>query len=241
MIKTSKISIVIMSAISALLAISLILNADVNEQTVGVMHTVNDVEVDETDISVGYSPWGNLDEVEHELLTTWIRIIEAGIPIYASPWVYGIPFAIDSDAPTYQNNEVNTTIAPWDFTESRVVYMDELIENSTEYGFTEETTSDYFDRPFFGITGLSINEHLLEAYNLPSIGVLVDTVMEDSGAENAGIKPSDIIVGFNNIKITTMEQLWDAIGDCNIGDKITIDLYRNELSMQVEVVLGSVP
>jgi len=208
--KTSKIIIVIMSAITALLAISLISNAQLSEQTIGVTNAVYDTEIDETDISASYSSWENsdCDELNFEnldydkvhFLAHLRRITASGV-------------GVDNEPPTNQK---------------------------TEYSFKEETT-DYFDRPFLGITGISINEHIVETYNLSSIGVLVESVMEDSAAKNADIKPLDIIVGFNDIKITTMEQLWDAIGRCNIGDKITIDLYRNELSMQFEVVLGSVP
>jgi beta-lactamase regulating signal transducer with metallopeptidase domain len=130
----------------------------------------------------------------------------------------------------------------WDFTDARFVYMDDMLEeyeSRPQYGFSEEMASDFVDRPFLGITGLGVTERLAERNNIPFIGVCVDSVLEDSGAENAGIKPLDIIVGFNNTKITTMEQLWDAIGDFNIGDKVIVDLYRGELPMQLEVVLGS--
>ena len=95
-------------------------------------------------------------------------------------------------------------------------------------------------KPYLGILGMSITEEMMNMYNLPSLGVYVDDVTAGSSAEQAGIEATDIIVGFNDQKITTIDELTSAIAASAVGDKVTIYIYRQGTHpMQFDVVLGN--
>jgi len=95
-------------------------------------------------------------------------------------------------------------------------------------------------KPFLGIIGMSITEEVKNMYNLPSLGVYISEVTEDGSAKAAGIEPTDIIVGINDIKITTNDELSRAIQDSNVGDTVKVSIYRRGIHlMQFDVVLGN--
>jgi len=123
-----------------------------------------------------------------------------------------------------------------------------------------ENNTDSVERPFLGIQGFDVTEDMIEIEDMiemhsysslgvfeytfeidgfSSPGVSVYYVVKDSAAQYAGIEPFDLIVRFNDIEIATTEQLWSTISDFNVGDTVTVDLYRDGLPMQFDVVLGS--
>ncbi|MDR1689628.1 MAG: trypsin-like peptidase domain-containing protein [Clostridiales bacterium] len=97
-------------------------------------------------------------------------------------------------------------------------------------------------KAFLGITMQNMTEETASMYNLPMIGVLVIDVMEGSAAEKAGIKPDDIITGFNGQPVLTNEGLSELVEKCSVGDEIEVKLYRlNEGPLTVNVKLGERP
>lgn len=76
-------------------------------------------------------------------------------------------------------------------------------------------------------------------YRLPE-GVYVRFITPGSGAEAAGIQAGDIIIGLNGDTITTMSELTDEKNNFKAGDTVTLTIYRNGQSMDVDVVLGEV-
>jgi len=101
-------------------------------------------------------------------------------------------------------------------------------------------TNGSVKKPYLGIQGGSITEEMKNIYNLPSLGVYVDSVVDGGAAQQAGIEASDIIVGFNDKKITTIDELQAAIAASNVGDKATVYIYRQGTHpMQFEVTLGN--
>lgn len=83
------------------------------------------------------------------------------------------------------------------------------------------------ERPYLGISGFTINDKFKATYNLDIDGVFLSKVEENSAAANAGLRYTDIITGFNGEKITTIEQLSEAISKCKVNDTVTIDFIRN--------------
>ena len=96
-----------------------------------------------------------------------------------------------------------------------------------------------------------------DTYNLPvKSGVLVESVTNDSGADKAGLEGGetevvvagetyvlggDIIVAFDGKKISSIEQLRDAISGKKPGDKVTLVIYRDANKTSVTVTLGRQP
>jgi len=58
-------------------------------------------------------------------------------------------------------------------------------------------------------------------------GVAVISVSAGSAAEGAGVQPDDIIVGLNNQKITSLQELQTALARYSPGTKVTIHFVRD--------------
>lgn len=92
-------------------------------------------------------------------------------------------------------------------------------------------------RPMIGISGEDITYIMSLYYRLPQ-GVCVRFITPESGAETAGIKAGDIIIGVNDSSISTMDELMAAKNQFSAGDTITLNIYRDGVNMNVNVVLG---
>lgn len=91
-------------------------------------------------------------------------------------------------------------------------------------------------RPFVGISGIDLDE-VTAIRNGLTKGIYVDSVAENSSAEQAGIKAGDVIVKFDGKDISTMDEL-DAIKNSkNIGDKIEVTFYRRNEEKTITLTL----
>ena len=113
------------------------------------------------------------------------------------------------------------------------------------------------DHAYLGISGQALPEDVAERYNLPvEAGVLVGSVTDNSGADKAGIEGGetevvvagvsytlggDIIVAFEGKKISSVEELRDAISGKKPGDKVKLVIYRDASRTSVTVTLGRQP
>ncbi|WDE11742.1 DegQ family serine endoprotease [Thalassomonas haliotis] len=69
-------------------------------------------------------------------------------------------------------------------------------------------------------------------------GVLVTNVMEDSPAEDAGLKSGDVIVAVDGKQTTSTGQLRSQIGMRTIGDKVTLTVIRDGDEEIIKVKVG---
>ena len=69
-------------------------------------------------------------------------------------------------------------------------------------------------------------------------GVLVTEVGEDTPAESAGIKPGDLIVGYNGKRVDDMQTLRLDISNTSPGKAVEFELIRNGKERSLDVVLG---
>jgi S1-C subfamily serine protease len=113
------------------------------------------------------------------------------------------------------------------------------------------------DHAYLGISGQAVTEDVAETYNLPvASGVLVESVTNDSGADKAGLEGGktqvvvagqtyvlggDIIVAYDGKKISSIEELRDAISGKRPGDKVKLVIYRDANKTSVTVTLGRQP
>jgi S1-C subfamily serine protease len=113
------------------------------------------------------------------------------------------------------------------------------------------------EHAYLGISGQAVNSDLAETYNLPvKAGVLVGSVTDGSGADKAGLQGGarevvvagetyvlggDIIVGLGGQRISSIEELRDAIAGYKPGDKVTVVIYRDGDKSSVTVTLGRQP
>ena len=73
-------------------------------------------------------------------------------------------------------------------------------------------------------------------YRLPS-GVLVSEVDADGCATAAGIAAGDVIVGLDNVRITSVAALEEALYARNAGDTVTVTVYRYSQRAQLTFTL----
>jgi S1-C subfamily serine protease len=96
--------------------------------------------------------------------------------------------------------------------------------------------------PFLGVVGLSVTETLAEEDDLPvTEGALVVEITEDTEAEKAGIRPDDIIVGLDGEPIRSMDDLILAVRQSEVGDVVTLELWRDGEQMEIEMTVGVKP
>ncbi|SHF06523.1 S1C family serine protease [Caloramator proteoclasticus] len=95
----------------------------------------------------------------------------------------------------------------------------------------------YVSRPFIGIYYEFIDEEIADEYNVP-VGVNIRGVERGSGAEEAGIRPGDIIVNFDGVDIKRMEDLSDVLEKHKVGDIVSARIWRDGKYIDVKIKLG---
>jgi serine protease Do len=70
-------------------------------------------------------------------------------------------------------------------------------------------------------------------------GALVVRMLRGSEAYDAGIRPGDVIVGFNGTRITDPSQLYRLVADAKIGSTATLRVFRNGRTQEIRVPIVS--
>lgn len=97
---------------------------------------------------------------------------------------------------------------------------------------------------YMGITMQEITDQVIQMYHMPQ-GVFVYDVEEGSAAEAAGIMKQDIIVQFDDRRITSYDSLKNALQYYKAGDSAKITVMRQVngeyVSYELEITLGQKP
>jgi putative serine protease PepD len=92
--------------------------------------------------------------------------------------------------------------------------------------------------PMLGVVGQDVDPSLAEAYGLPTDqGALVGEVAPDSGAEEAGLLPGDIVVELEGRTITSMSDLASAVRSHEVGDTVSVGVLRDGERLDLDVTL----
>ena len=70
-------------------------------------------------------------------------------------------------------------------------------------------------------------------------GVLVNTVMEDSAAADAGMEEGDIITVFDGVEVNSVAELKDEIAKHLPGERVTVSIERDGESQDLRLTLGN--
>ncbi|MBF4694825.1 S1C family serine protease [Fusibacter ferrireducens] len=188
--------------------------------------------------------------------------IAIGNPLgYSNTLTYGVVSALDRKVTSDQSNEyiqTDAAINPGNSGGALVNKKGELIgintskiaETSVEgIGFAIPTDTimpivaelienGYISKPYIGIGGINIDEDTSKLYEIP-IGVLVRYIYEDSPALKAGLKEKDVIIGIDDHKVFTMDDLTSTLKEYNPGDTVTIKVIRDgKDKLEIPLVLG---
>ena len=103
-----------------------------------------------------------------------------------------------------------------------------VIEDLIEKGYTT--------KPYLGVTVTDVNPQMLKA-GIP-MGAAVYSVDENGGAVVAGIRPNDIITAVDDTVVEGRADLADALAACQVGQTVTLTVYRNGQTFITNAVLG---
>ncbi len=95
-------------------------------------------------------------------------------------------------------------------------------------------------RPYLGIGGIDVTEDMAKQYNL-TVGVYVKQLENFCAAEKAGIKVGDVIVIADGQEIENMNELNEIKNQKEIGDKITLTVWRDGKTQDIDVTLQEQP
>ena len=109
--------------------------------------------------------------------------------------------------------------------------------NLVKESLTNFNETGAFDRPFFGVRYQMISKEQGILNDVPAGGYVVE-VVKDSSADNAGIKKGDIIISFEGKKLIDVENgLPELLGKKKIGDKVEVEVYRDNKTEKIVVEL----
>jgi serine protease Do len=95
---------------------------------------------------------------------------------------------------------------------------------------------------WLGVTTKDITPRIARSMQVKTNeGALVTGVMEDSPAEEAGIKEEDIITEFNGTKIIDGDELREAVRKTKPGTTVTVVVSRNDQSTPLKVTVERAP
>jgi len=91
-------------------------------------------------------------------------------------------------------------------------------------------------RPVLGIGVVTVDSATAEQYGWP-IGAYVRQVDAGSAAQSSGIEVGDIITKIDDADITSTEDVLDIKNAHQVGDSLTVTIYRNGDTLEVTLVL----
>jgi S1-C subfamily serine protease len=222
----------------------------------------DEVRVGDPVVAIG-NPFG-LDR------TATSGIVSALQRLITAPNRFTIDHVIQTDAPINHGNSggpllnaraqvigVNTQIETGDTATGNVGIGFSIPSNTVKDVVAQILRTGHVDHAYLGISGQAITPDVAETYNLPvPAGVLVESVTNDSGADKAGLQGGqkqvvvagetfvlggDIIVSFDGQKISSIDELRDAVAERKPGDKVKLVIYRDAKRTSVTVTLGRQP
>ncbi len=83
-------------------------------------------------------------------------------------------------------------------------------------------------RAYLGVTIRQVNSELVKEKGLGVInGVFIESVTDNGGARQAGVREGDVIVSVNSMPVTTNAELLEIIGQHNPGDIVSVAVNRD--------------
>lgn len=109
--------------------------------------------------------------------------------------------------------------------------MQKVMRDLIDYGMVQ--------RGYLGVQISDINQELKEEKELPSLkGVYVAKVVEDGGAQKAGLKEGDVILKVGSKEINSVASLQEEIGKRRPGDKVIVTIRTKKGNQETrEIVL----
>ena len=114
-------------------------------------------------------------------------------------------------------------------------------QRAAAHAAPEEEEEQETGKASLGVYISELTADVLKNLDLPAdtTGVLVNTVMEDSAAQDAGIEENDIITKVDDVEVTSVNELKDEIGSHFPGERVTITVIRDGETEEIRLTLGN--
>ncbi len=97
-------------------------------------------------------------------------------------------------------------------------------------------------RPWVGVSGLSVTREIADYYGLAvDSGVLVAEVVSGGPADRAGLGKGDVIVGLDDERVGSVEELQIRVQNKKVGEKVKVLVFRDGRRLVAELVLKETP
>ena len=93
----------------------------------------------------------------------------------------------------------------------------------------------YISKPYVGISVSDVSAET-QQYGIPA-GAAVQSVVEGSPVEQAGLQRGDVITAVNGTAVDS-NALVDLVGASEVGDKLVLSVYRQGTTMEIAVTVG---
>ncbi|MBD5209913.1 MAG: Do family serine endopeptidase [Barnesiella sp.] len=109
--------------------------------------------------------------------------------------------------------------------------VSKIVDDIENYGTVQ--------RALLGVSFTELNPQVAKEKNITAVpaGIYVAEVADGSGADEAGVKPDDVIVAINGNPTTSTGQLQEEIAKHRPGDTVTLSIYRDNKPMTLNVTL----
>lgn len=106
-------------------------------------------------------------------------------------------------------------------------------------------SSGYVTRPWMGVTIAALSPSVIAAVEMdPSLnweieveeGILIIEVTADGPAENAGLRPGDVVVTLGGEKVTDNRGFLDILFDSEIGQPLEVTYFRGGTEQTINVI-----
>jgi 2-alkenal reductase len=97
-------------------------------------------------------------------------------------------------------------------------------------------------RPYLAIDYVAITPRLAALYRLPvDYGLYIQRVTSGSAAEQAGLRPDDILLSLGGEKLDESTPLIRALSHHQVGDRLAAEIQRDGATQTLEVTLEELP
>ena len=95
-------------------------------------------------------------------------------------------------------------------------------------------------RGWMGVVIIDVDQSKAKSLGLKNIeGILLNGVVENSAAEQAGLKKGDVIIGVNDKETSSVSEFMENVGQFRPGDNINVKFIRNKREQNTNVKLGN--
>ena len=95
-------------------------------------------------------------------------------------------------------------------------------------------------RGWLGVRIQTVTDEIAQTLGLEeATGALVASIIDGGPAEDADIRPGDVILEFDNKKVEEMRRLPRIVADTEVGDSVSVKVWRKNSEISTEVTVGS--